>query len=747
MIVINQLPTRVKNLLAGANITTDNVLFNTDIKYFSSINGLGNISVKLIEMLIKDNVDMFIDTTKVVAIRKELNNSNRVKKDLDRLKNDFNGRLEFELVHSITDGFLSNDYYDKDIAKYLNTMSLDDIHRHIASLSFVLNSYGSNTPVMYMLEKAKVSLASTIIFTYKKLFGYKDSKQQYRFDKNGTKHFTHMTYKIGDKIEEKEVKDRLKGISFQSGLVLTKRVKTKAGLPSMKLPGKFVKLAKKLAKMEFRIVKDIDLDILFDRVLMDSKEIKSIQNGEFLNKNKTYSDLEKKVLIDEKLEEASNYYKALISDVQLLIEQQDVLGLALHLSVHYDYRGRVYYDLINGILDPQTKVGKFMYEAFTPRILNQIDYETICFCIMSTLGRIAPKNAVKKFEEYPELNIKKLREVSDGDYIAEVYAERLIIGVEDFKSGKPNASFFHKDYTNGGMIHFSIGLTREKKAMKVVNMNDINTVYDPHTIILKSFIKHTGLTNVTRKDIKSAVSQGITAGIAPSSALKKIVTYFKEEHDFDIIITEEQYLQIVEDVYGKTGELLHKFNMIGNSLYDNSHSILPFTSRSGFKSASIAFISGQNVKAYYVSSEDDNRKHLSKVSIYRNMPMHYNITGKNSMEPALVGEHAIAKDKGWLANTTHGANDAVSIHGIAESLVEHNIPALFIHDNIATSGLAHAIVLKRAKEELMLSYNDSPYISALKQASKGRNLVINENEFILEDVNNKFVLGDNFMQA
>ena len=127
--------------------------------------------------------------------------------------------------------------------------------------------------------------------------------------------------------------------------------------------------------------------------------------------------------------------------------------------------------------------------------------------------------------------------------------------------------------------------------------------------------------------------------------------------------------------------------------------------------------------------------------------MHYNITGKNRMEPALVGEHAVAKDKGWLANTTHGANDAVSIHGIAESLVEHNIPALFIHDNIATSGLAHAIVLKRAKEELMLSYNDSPYISALKQASKGRNLVINENEFILEDVNNKFVLGDNFMQA
>ena len=742
--MFNLLNNSIVKALTVAGITENNQLLQMTETKLLQIKGIGAVYAAAIMVLIKDSVIEVVDTTKIEAIRKLLLGSDRVAQDISKLES-FIGRVEYELTAHFVQAFLENTKNDLEISRFLNNMDVQDIHRHAATLSLMLPNYGINTLSAYYREKAKIALAMTILTTYKLLYGHVESKQNFIITKNGTRKFTHVSYTIGNSNITKELKDSLKGVSFQAGLMHKKRTSSKAGIEGMKLPSKFIKLGKGLASLKFGIVTDIDFDTLFDRTLMESKEILSIKAGKFLTKGKTYSDLEKKVLIAEKLEETITRYKVSIGEVVLLIEQQDVLGLALHLSVNYDYRGRIYYDVINMLLNPQSKYGKYIWEAFTPRILIVEDYKWLCFAVMSAISRIAPKNAISLFEKDAEGNIEALRASAKGDYLAEVYAERIITALDCYYDNIPNSTFIFKDYTNGGGIHFASGLTREPKAMSVCNMLDVSTVNDPHSDLMESFNLHTGLT-ATRDDIKKCVSQGITAGISPNSAIEKIENYFLEEHEHEIEITEQQYKDIVAAVYGKTGALFHEYNKLGNSLYDNTHTKLPFTTRSGFKSASIAYISGQEVKTYYVSSEDLDRTNLHKTSIYRNMPMLYAIKGKY-MTPALVGEHATAKDKGWLANVTHGANDAVAIHAIAGAMVESNVAGLLIHDNIGTSGLGQKLVLKVAKENIMLSYNDSPFIDAFEQASAGRNITLDKQMFVLEEADENFVLGDNFLQA
>ena len=462
------------------------------------------------------------------------------------------------------------------------------------------------------------------------------------------------------------------------------------------------------------------------------------------------SDLVKTTKIEERLEDTKLRYKTYIRELQELKEAQDTLGLPLYLSINFCYRGRLYYDVKNMLLDPQTKIGKYLWEAWTPRDMLDSDVDQIAFAIMGELARINPNNAYAEFIKDPEGNIAKYREAVKGDYLQEVYAERVIQAYRNALEDVPNRSFLFKDYTNGGGIHFASGLTKEHKAMVVCNLSDTDTVYDPHGLLRDAFEAHTGVKDITRDDIKKAVSQGVTAGVSPTSAVYKIKEYFVEAHGHDIDITEQDYIDIITDVYGKTGLYFHEYNKMGNNLYDNQNTVLKFTTRNGFKSASIAYLAGQEVKLYYISTNTNrnSKGDLPTTTIHRNMPMHYVRKGKQ-MTPNTIGEHAKAKNKGWLANITHGAGDAVAIQVIAEAMIEHGVAGLLIHDNIATFGAAHqGLIMPVAKQEIEKSMEDTFFIDVFRQASEGRRLPeFSPANLLVNDVPDDFVLGDNFMQV
>ena len=78
------------------------------------------------------------------------------------------------------------------------------------------------------------------------------------------------------------------------------------------------------------------------------------------------------------------------AEVLYKMVQDDSQLAPIYLSVFYDYRGRKNYDVPLQILNPQSKIGKMMYEAFHARTLELLDYETFCFAVASTIGRSTP---------------------------------------------------------------------------------------------------------------------------------------------------------------------------------------------------------------------------------------------------------------------------------------------------------------------------------------------------------------------
>jgi len=299
-------------------------------------------------------------------------------------------------------------------------------------------------------------------------------------------------------------------------------------------------------------------------------------------------------------------------------------------------------------------------------------------------------------------------------------------------------------YTNGGAIHFASGLTREPKAMGAVNLLDVDNVNDPHSSLKDAFNSHTGL-NATRKDIKDAVSQGVTAGISPRSAVSKIKEFFLTAHKKDVEITESVYKDIVKDVYGETGALFHEFNKWGNSLLDNETSVLYFKTKDGFPSMSIAYVKSQEVQAYYVCTAHRDTPNLPMIKLHRNMPIRYIRDKGGFMHVDLRGDFAVAKQSGFLANVTHGNTDAVAIRAIASKVIELKASALLIHDNVVAVPMVQEAVMSVATEDILDNFERLPFLEAAEQAAEGRK-TFPRSKFVLSEATS-FKIGANFMQA
>lgn len=667
-----------------------------------------------------------------------------------RAENDRTLNKQWFTLFTVVNKFIETTVFDKDINLFLKDLPEMELHNAIATLSYRLNSRGMQELNQHYREQGKLSLASTILYEYHKIVhGRIDVK--YNRGKTSAS-YNRDTYYIGNPAITIDKKNSLAGITYEPASPKTK-VKGKAGLKQVKLTARAKQTLSNGNSMQHRLCTDVNPIRLYKHMLKGN-EYQATKRGEFL-KGRKVGKYERKELIKDRLLMTRLRYREDINNYKMLINAQEKWNQPIYLEMKYEYRGRVNYINNNQILGPQTKMGKKMWESYKPRTLNSIDYRYIAFVIMSTIERCNPDNAVVLFEKDIEGNIAKFK-AEAGDYLEEVYHNRVVKSYYDYLDGTPNGTYLFTDYTNSGGIRFSVGLTREPKAMAVCNLLNIDSVTDVHGKLREAFNKHLG-TKATRNDIKKAVSQGITAGVSPASAVKKIVDYFLNEHGLEVSISKEDYKEIIEDVYGKTGSLFHEFNLEMNSFYDNQNSELDINTRDGFPARSIAYLKGHEMKIYYVSTKEDRNKNndLKSITLTRDMPMLYIvkdgkwIAAQSASKKFINGSEKVvfskAKDKGGLANTTH-ADDSVPVRAKIDWLASVGGSAIFIHDNDGACGMLQAGLLKVGQDDLVDSYEKQPFLMALESASKNSKRTINGERYTIGTKVN-FRPGSNFMQA
>ncbi len=749
-----KLSTRVATLLNDNEVKGEMLAEVSDIDLLQ-IKGFG---IKALEEVIayRNALPIAREMPTMAEIRGILAASAQVEADLNKLKT-FK-RPEYEAIADIFNSFISNTRLDGELERFLENMIEQELHNTVAGLSYIINDYSITGVSNHFIEAAKLSLASTILTTYLRLdTAHRRVESSYFYTKTGGRLKKDTTY-VGDASKVKLVKNEFAGIEFQAGVVTQKRVKGKAGFKGMKLKSNQKTTLGNASSMKLRRVTDIDMVKLMDHI-RHSNEFNSIRDGEFLKGRKTpKTEIQKDEMIIEELEAIEERYARYIKQITKLDVARDVHNIPIYLTMWMDYRGRFYYDLTNPLLNPQSSIGKYMWEAYNARTLNELDYASIAFSIMSELNRCNPDNALALFEQDVEGNISKYLDSADN-YLEEVYNKRVVQAYYDYLDGTPNRTFVFRDFTNGGAIHFATGLTREPKALGSVNMYAIDNVNDNHSDLRESFNAHTGL-EASRKDIKSAVSQGITAGVSAESAIKKCVEYFKDNHDTDIKITKEEYKAIIKDVYGNTGALFHEFNKEGNSMISNEHSLLKWTNRHGNVSMSIPYLKGYENKVYYVSSDTDrnDKGDLKSMTIFRNMPIHKIVVqGKWETATSVTVRRgktveSKAKVSGFLANVTHSI-DAVTIADIINSMADVGTAGIFIHDNIGCAPIVQSeIVVPTAQAAIRHNLEELPMLQALEQVTESYNKVtssprkVTRMKYVLSEKTD-IKIGKNFMQA
>lgn len=676
-----------------------------------------------------------------------------------RSENDKTIDKRWEVNYELYRLFMETEQFDQEVDNFLDGLPEMELHNAIATLSYRLNSRGLSEYNQHWREIGKLSLSAGIMREYHKQTGR--TEVYYPRGKN-SEAFAKYEYFVGDASIEVAVKNSLAGITNDPAKARN-RIPGKAGLKALKANSRNKETLQNGNDMQHSLATDVEFSKLY-RYLLRGNEYKAIKEGKFLNGRKV-GKIERKLLISERLRMTRERYRQDIANYKMLLKNQEDTNAPFYLEMKYDYRGRVYYVNNNLLLGPQTKIGKKMWQSYKPRVLNELDYYYIAFIVMSTLERCNPDNAVALFEADIEGNIAKFL-AEAGDYMEEVYHNRVVQAYKDYLSGTPNRTYLFTDYTNSGAIRFAAGLTREPIALKIANVLKSDKVSDPHAVITKAFNKIVKLPNkqkATRNDIKKAISQSITAGVSPRSAISRADEYFIGEYGVDPKITEEQYTKVLTDTYGKTGVLFHEFNKEMNSFYSNKKSELDIDTRDGFPARSIAYIKGFEAHIYYVSTAEDRTidkktgmANLKSMNISRDMPILYIIKDGNwtpsvsvtnrSVNGVKQAVSSVSKDKGGLANVTH-ADDAVAVRAKIDYLASVGGSGIFIHDNDGTCGMLQHALLEVGQNDLVDSFEKQPFLMALRSAAKGTTRTINGDRFIAGKLVSRLVPGKNFMQA
>lgn len=619
----------------------------------------------------------------IKSIKSNLRASATVNSSLIKLRSIISD--EYQLEAEMMEAFLVLNTQDKVLAKALDqaihSAEETEIHQVIAALSYAIPMYGIETQVgAYYTDKCKIALASIIVKEYHTVCGAREDQKIRTI--NGRKVATDLHYLQARDYKAVE-KNMLNGVHFTSGEMPTKHIKTKPGAPRLKVCKKLKEVAKAVSSMKLRVVSDINQAQLLDVLLAGDDYLEALAgNGS-----------EHRIAMRARF---SRYV-----ELTAIIHARSQLD-GMYLSVNFCYRNRMYYDVSLQTLNPQSKIGKYMLEAFDARTLTELDYKNLAFAAASSVARCKLEDGVATFEAN-ELAIS-IKLLGESDVLTRTYNKRLLKAINDYKKGIESRFLLLLDYTTGGLIHFSSGYTQEKQAMTLANILASEPMQDTHQTMLEKIADITGQT-MSRKDAK-VINQSILAGASAESATKKFNEHFGEE-----LLTVAQLNTIGTAVYGQTYKAFNQYNTWGKNLLDNDNSSLMFTMSDGVKCMSSAYIQGQEVKVYVPTTQG-----MKQMTIHRNMPL---LIDNKSGTPLLVGAVAQAKVSGFLANTTH-AVDGKAIRKIVLAMAKINAVGIFIHDNIGTSGEAQETVREAAKADIQENFDDQVFLDIQHQVTNNR---------------------------
>lgn len=658
-------------------------------------------------MYVKDKIML----DRIKTIKSNLRSSSAINSQLIRLRSLIND--EYNRQADLIEAFLVLNNYDKDIAKSLgrliNAKEETEIHNIISALSYSIPSYGIAIYPIYYLDKIKVALAGMIVKEYTRVYGARlDQKNKIVKGRSIGIDLSYIQCISLDKVE----KNILEGLHFEPGHCPTKFIKVKPGAPKLRVCGRQKKVQKAVSGMQMRVVTDISKEDMLAQLMRGDDYQQAVEG----------KGQEHRIAMKARFERYSELYE---------IVQTKGLLTPLYLSVNFDYRSRMYYDLTAVFLNPQSKIGKYVWEAYAPRRLGKQDYKELAFAASSIVGRIQYEDSLEYFEANEDSIRAQL--LTEEDFLERIYNKRLLKAIDDYRARTKSRFLLLLDYTTGGLIHFSTGYTRERKAMTLGNMVPNTDIQDTHQLMADEVHKIVGI-DISRKDAK-VINQSILAGVSLKSMTNKF-----NEHFGDNVIAEQQMAIIGRDVYGDTFEVFNKYSRWGKGLLDNENTSVMWKARDNVKCMSSAYIKGQEVQVYVPAITG-----MKSMKIYRNMPY---LIESNSRTPLLVGEYTKVKDSGYLANTTHSV-DATPIRDMAIELAESGEVAIFIHDNIGTIGINHNTIIRPiAQEHIKYNYDNQVFLGIQEQSSSNRKgSYIKPMDYSVNDYNEEFIPSPNFLQA
>ena len=655
--------------------------------------------------------------SRIKSIKNSLRNATEVANQLDYMRN---LKLdEYKKQAELITQFLIYDTQDKTLAsaldKLINSKEEQEVHNLIAALSYHVGVYGTQVYPLYYADKIKIGFAGMLVTEYIRQYGSRKDVKVQVF--NGRTVATELAY-VSALDYTKLEKNILSGIHFQPGEVPTKHIATKPGSPRLKLDKRLKQVAKAASGMKLRVVQDVNQEELVGE-LLKGKDYKTALAG------KGY---EHRLAMKARFEK----YGELFS----IVQAKGSLA-PLYLSIRFDYRGRIYYDHTSVFLNPQSKIGKYMWEAYESRTLGQQDYQELCFAACSIVSRRTPEGSIEAFESNEQDIRKDL--LAEEEFLPLIYNKRVLKAIDEYRTGTKSRFLLLLDYTTGGLLHFSSGYTRERKSMILGNIVKGAELQDTHQTMANAVVELTSL-HISRKDAKE-INQSVIAGVSLKSMVNKFNEYFSLEHGKEDAISEQQMVTIGTEVYGQTFEIFHKYNKWGKGLVDNANSSLKWLARDNVKCMSSAYVKGQAVAVYIPMV---GREKTKKITVHRNMPL---LIENKSQTPLLVGNDAKAKMSGFLANTTHSV-DATPIREMVVQLAEAGEVGIFIHDNIGTFGVNHSTFVRPiGQEHIEWNYRNQVFLDMQRQVSENRvGSKIPVIDYSVNDMTD-FEVSDNFLQA
>ncbi len=577
----------------------------------------------------------------------------------------------FRLIHL---EFLTNKGIDKKLAAWISRLKGQDLlSKRVGQLSTAMPRYAyigelSNSDV----ESAYLSLAGTIMNGLVSL-GYAKEVPVITYPMVNGKRIRKTTLEIAFDGKETKVVDQTKGLSTTPGSFINKRIRVKIGGIPRKYTSTEKTFLRELASIPLRFVE------------ISESEFKDT----YLKNEKWYTQalalkIEDRIALNKRVD---MYYDIYLAH----------LNQTIFLSMHMDYRTRMYYDFTNVALSVSTKAGKYFMEAVEPQLQHQASYELHISCAvkLATGKRLSSKKANKLYKNDPQAILASLRGTTEKHFSDILYERRLADAIQDIEANKPIHFLLAQDATNGGLQRFAAEFKSEK-AMLASNIAGNANPNDSHSNIATAF-------DIDRKVAKDNISQGAIHGQAFASMAKAISLVTGRTY------TEPEAKQFMVEAFGDEITNIPEFNAFGRAMYDNSNSCLLWRTQDGMQAQSIAFNESVKMKVWSLINNEDMVRSLT---ITKNMPIKFTPTGE------VV--HDKAKTSGVYPNTTHSI-DAVAMRTVMRPLIAINAPALFNHDMIITFGNHHVDIVAPAMIQGMIDQaKDNSYTRSLTEMSENR---------------------------